>query len=129
MNDQINHNFITEEELIEEFGPGSFHDSINQSRNTSKRSLKVKDQTENIEKLIDQVMKEEKKVSISSSSFQSSSSSSDPSQKTTKNEKDADEFDFLDLSPPNFFLAEIHGSANKVKDLDRVRSKYIENSK
>ncbi|CAI2383775.1 unnamed protein product [Moneuplotes crassus] len=60
----------------------------------------------------------------SSSSFSSSSSSSEEEKVSKK-----DDYNFLNQSPPNFYLAKIHGSACKVKDLDQIISKYVENSK
>lgn len=68
-------------------------------------------------------------TSSSSSSMQSSMSSQIKPMGSNTFRFDDIDANFMDLAPPNFLLAEIHGNANRVKDLDRYQSKQDKTSR
>ena len=137
---------ITEEELLEDLDIDSVKDSSSQSLSSNSKRFQTTKDKRNSSKVYPipqfedgkRFEEEEKKfpqIEISkssnfssntseSSSLSSSQSSSQGYQRTVSimHHRDAGT-NFLDLSPPNFMLAEIHQSANKVKDIDAYEGK------
>ena len=118
---------LTEQQILEELGIDSCKDLGSENEEgLSKRFINMIEERKHLK------IKEEVKYSSESSRSSSSQSFSfrhKKSEESMQTPKKEDNLKFLDLCPPNFEMAEIHGSASKVKDLDQVFEKRVEKLK